>query len=141
MPTLLELSGLAAAGVARRDRALVSSAGTRRRFGPWNRPAFTELPARLDRPPTTAIISEGWKLVRIGGDSGEDERFELYRYREDPTDQIDVAGEHPDVVARLKEQLERFHQFAATARLNDDAATDAMDAEELERLRSLGYVQ
>lgn len=50
----------------------------------WSRPAITELPARPNRRPTSALISEKWKLVRIGVEAPEDARFEHYRYREDP---------------------------------------------------------
>lgn len=139
MPTLLELSGLTVPELAQGQSltSLFGSDGVER----WNRPAITELPAHEGRSIMTALISEGWKLVRIDGDDPESARFELYRYDDDPTDQRDVAEERPEVVARLKDQLERFEQFARTARLDDEAAAQTMDAEELERLRSLGYVK
>ncbi len=44
------------------------------------------------------------------------------------------------VVARLKVQLAAWRQAAEAARLKPDA-THAVSGEELERLRSLGYVQ
>ena len=47
-----------------------------------------------------------------------------------------------EVVERLSEQLEAWHRQAMAERLEaDDDATEGMSAEELERLRSLGYIQ
>jgi arylsulfatase A-like enzyme len=66
MPTLLELSGLPVPDVAQ-GRSLVplmESAGA-----DWRHPAITELPARSStgrtRADMVALISDGWKLVRI----------------------------------------------------------------------------
>lgn len=88
---------------------------------------------------TRSIISDGWKLVRFDG--GDEPRFELYAHRDDPLDQSDVAGEHPEIVERLTEMLDNWRGFAEAARLDDEAATGQIDAAELERLRALGYVQ
>ena len=68
--------------------------------------------------------------------------YELYDHAKDPLDQKDLASEKPEMVERLATQLERWHEWALAARLPSDAeATEALPAEELERLRSLGYVQ
>ena len=54
----------------------------------------------------------------------------------------DVAQENPEVVERLSQQLEQWHEQALAARLpSDDEATSSMSVEELERLRSLGYIR
>ena len=63
------------------------------------------------------------------------------RHRDDPLDQSDVAGEHPEIVERLTEMLDNWRGFAEAARLDDEAATGQIAAAELERLRALGYVQ
>jgi hypothetical protein len=46
------------------------------------------------------------------------------------------------VVERLQKLLEDWHRFAQSARLpTDGEAVEGMSSEQLERLRSLGYVQ
>jgi hypothetical protein len=53
-----------------------------------------------------------------------------------------VAAQHPDVVARLARELQAWRRMAEAARLTPDSALAAtVSAEELERLRALGYVQ
>jgi hypothetical protein len=75
--------------------------------------------------------------VRDGGPE-----FELFDHRKDPLNLHDVAPAHPDVVARLARELEAWRKMAAAARLKPDAALSReVSAEELERLRALGYVQ
>jgi len=52
------------------------------------------------------------------------------------------AARHPEVVARMKTLLEDWRRYAIAARLPSDAeTTETMSSEELERLRSLGYIQ
>lgn len=68
--------------------------------------------------------------------------YELYHHANDPLDQKDLASENQEMVEHLAKQLERWHEWALAARLPSDAeATEGLPAEELERLRSLGYVQ
>jgi hypothetical protein len=45
-----------------------------------------------------------WKLIRFY----EDESLELYDLDADISERNDLAGRHPDTVARLAEQLERW---------------------------------
>ena len=53
----------------------------------------------------------------------------------------DVAPQHPDVVARLSKILVNWMAAAEAARLAPDSeATEALSHDELERLRSLGYL-
>ena len=55
---------------------------------------------------------------------------------------MDLAEKNAEVVERLAKQLEAWHREALAARLEpDDSATEGMTPEELERLRSLGYIQ
>jgi hypothetical protein len=55
---------------------------------------------------------------------------------------VNLAAENPEVVKRLSTLLEDWHKFAESARLPADGEiTEGMSSEELERLRSLGYVQ
>jgi hypothetical protein len=87
-------------------------------------------------------VDGGFKLIRnVGRPPGKPE-FELFRFAEDPLDQEDVSTAHPDVVARLGKELEAWRRAAVAARLKPDPlSTQGMSAEQLERLRALGYVK
>lgn len=112
-----------------------------------SRPAISEWRRRTDQIDSNmvdafSIIEGEWKLVRnVARPDGVPE-FELYRHDTDPLDQKDVAFENPEIVARLAAQLEAWHKWALANRLpSDGEAASDMTSEELERLRSLGYVQ
>ena len=69
-------------------------------------------------------------------------RFELFDHRTDPLDRTDAAASHPDVVSRLAKELAAWRAAPIRARFKPDSATaGALGKEELERLRSLGYIQ
>jgi arylsulfatase A-like enzyme len=148
MPTLLELSGLAVPERAqgRSLLPLVRRVAAGEDLAEWReRPAFTERALRAhegtetDILPGFAIVRGGWKLVRHSRPAPGRPDLELYDHREDPLNLRNVAAEHPEVVNRLAAELERWRQWAEGQRLPaDDAGT--VDAAELERLRSLGYV-
>ena len=91
-----------------------------------------------------SIVLDGWKLVhnvRVP-DGVEVPELELYDHRADPLNQKNVAEENPEIVERLAEQLDAWHKWALENQLpTDDAAAESMSSEELEKLRSLGYVQ
>jgi arylsulfatase A-like enzyme len=159
MPTLLAMSGLAVPPEAQ-GRSLVPLLGRRTgdggtvhadsRADAWtDRPAISEKAQTVDLggpPPrvteSVAILSGGWKLIVNPGRPPGDPEYELYDHRHDPLDQTDVSAEHPDVVKRLARDIEAWRQSAQSARLKPDAdAGRSMSAEELERLRSLGYIQ
>lgn len=157
-PTLLDLSGISKPERAQGDSlvpliAQVADVETEHRWQP--RPVFTE---RKIIPPngnpsariepyqrdvdSYAIIVDGWKLIHNVRYTGDYPGFELYRHDEDPLNLENVASEHPDVVERLASQLADWHEFVTAARLpDDDEAADHMSPAELERLRSLGYIQ
>ncbi len=143
MPTLLELSGLAApAGI----QGASLSPLFRSPRPAWTRPAIIEGSGRPDPTATDAdawaIVHDGWKLVNRPKPPAGRPAFELYDRRTDPLDGTDVAARHPDVVARLARELEAWRSMATQARLKPDAeAVGQMNAEDLERLRALGYVQ
>jgi arylsulfatase A-like enzyme len=89
-----------------------------------------------------AIVDGNWKLVHNVARPPEMPEFELFDFYKDPLDQKNVASEHPDVVERLGKQLEGWKRMAAQAKLKPDSEeTKGMTAEQLERLRSLGYVK
>jgi arylsulfatase A-like enzyme len=150
MPTLLELSGLPAPeGIQGQSLTpLMREAGDGRNWKP--RPAITEKAITDQQAPgppphDTEIyaINDGqWKLVHNRARPRGGPEFELYDFVKDPLNKTDVAAEHPEVVARLAKALEGWRQMAAAARLESDTeATKTLSPEQLQRLRSLGYVR
>lgn len=67
---------------------------------------------------------------------------ELYDVAADPLDQTDLAAEHPTVVRELASRLQAaFAGARPAATTGGDRSTEVpLDAEKLETLRSLGYV-
>jgi hypothetical protein len=88
-----------------------------------------------------ALIDGGWKLMhhitRLDGGP----EYELFDHKNDPLNQKNVAGENPEIVKQLAAKLAEHRQMAQAAALPDAGTAEAASSEELERLRSLGYVQ
>ncbi len=89
-----------------------------------------------------AIILDGWKLnYYIQPIEGHPE-YELYDHRKDPLDQVNLADKHPEIVERLAEELKAWKEKAAAARLTPDSELEKkLTAEQLQHLRSLGYIR
>lgn len=153
MPTILDLAGLTApAGIQGRSLAALLGAGTDGGGRPPSRelPVFTEKaatkPGQGSPPPNDtesyAVVDGGWKLIHNVKPAPGAAEYELYDRRHDPADAANVATSHPDVVARLGAELAGWRTKMLAAKLPpDSAATAAMRPEELQRLKSLGYVQ
>ena len=145
VPTILDLAGIPA--VELHQGASLRPLITGERRGWTDRPAISEWKKRADQKKTDivdafGIIHDGWKLVHNTDRPGGQPEFELFEHRKDPLNLDDVAAEHPEIVARLQKQLETWHSWAQDAKLPSDAeASEGLDSGELERLRSLGYVQ
>ena len=89
-----------------------------------------------------AIIDGDWKLIWNVQRAPETAEFELFEFYRDPLDQKNVAADHPEEVARLAKALEGWRRIAAAAKLKSDAEiAEGMTAEQLEQLRSLGYLK
>jgi arylsulfatase A-like enzyme len=168
MPTLLDYSGLAAPKEAQGQslRALFAGGGVVSAgvsgggASGWKRrpvvaekqpllPSGAPITGAAGEPPehpaaseSYAIIDGDWKLIHHVVRPPEIPEYELFRFLEDPLDAKNVAAEHPEVVKRLAGLLEEWKRGARAARLKSDAeATKGMSAEQLEQLRSLGYVK
>lgn len=149
MPTLLELCGLPIP-TQLQGRSLAPLLDREAASGDWqSRPAITEKAATqsaLGPPPrdteSYAIVSDGWKLIRNTIRPDHRPEFELYDHRNDRLNQTNLAAEHPDIVKQLTEKLAAWQAAAKAARLksDSDAATE-LTADQLERLRALGYIQ
>jgi arylsulfatase A-like enzyme len=113
----------------------------------WPRPAVTEASGRLspteeEHDESFAIAVEGWKLVHHTKRPAGRPEFELFDRKQDPLDQDDLAAKHPDIVERLKKEMQAWRKRAESMRLKSDAQlAGSLSPEELERLRALGYVQ
>lgn len=140
MPTLLELAGVPVPERAQ-GRSLVplwSGQGDQR-----PRPAFVEYRVDGSDEPglhtSFAMVGDRFKLVwNVDAGDGVPEH-ELYDHHADPLDLQDVADEHPETVERMRAELERWRTWAESQKLATDDVSE-MSAEELERLRSLGYL-
>jgi len=118
-PTLLALAGLPADGAL--DGAnLLAAPDLRPRYAetwyPRHQFGFAEL---------RALQTPRWRYILAP-------REELYDWRADPSELHNVASEHPDVVATLKEAL--------TKRVIAPSARGATDAEVASALAALGYL-
>ena len=147
-PTLIQLSGLEVPETMQGQSLvpLLAAEGSQRPEGWRRRPVISErirgLPITNNTSNSTAIVWEGWKLVHNTDRPPGHPEFELFDHASDPWSLVDVADEHPDKVEELAAHLESWRRWVASQRLPTDAElTEAMSGEELERLRSLGYVQ
>jgi arylsulfatase A-like enzyme len=158
MPTLLDASGLGIPEEAQGQTLLPLVAAYRDKEGDaakqaaadlgWEtRPAVLEEHKRKQQGPDAdeddesyAIVFDGWKLIQNVQTRRKPE-FELFNHSADPLDTKDLAGESPDRVETLKTELAWWRRMVDDAKLTDDASTEGMSSEEIQKLRSLGYIQ
>jgi arylsulfatase A-like enzyme len=153
MPTLLELAGVPPPpGIQGRSLVPLLDAGAP---GGASKPAWTPRPAVTEKRPerdpnsptrgdrtSTALALDGYKLIHNSERAPGVPEYELYDARDDPLDQRDLAAEKPEVVERLRAALDAWRARVAEVRLEPESASpESLTPEELERLRSLGYVQ
>jgi arylsulfatase A-like enzyme len=145
-PTLLELNGIAPPSGIQGQSLVPLLTGQ----GQWKkRPAVSE---KQKTSPATGLpaadtesfaIADGeWTLIHNTVRKDGTPEFELYDFIKDPLNKTDLASQHADVVARLSKQLEGWQQMTKAARLKPDSeTTKSLSPEQLQRLRSLGYVR
>jgi arylsulfatase A-like enzyme len=128
-PTLLELAGISPpAGMQGRSLAPTVRQPRRR---PVSRPALSMSPFYgVQR----SIALEDWHLI-VTRDSG---RLELFRYRQDPTEAVDLVA--TEAAARERLALELKSSFAST---RGQGLVEPLEpsAEARARLRALGYLR
>ena len=127
MPTVLDLFGVATAGIDGVSLAQVATAsGTDPRLEVY---AESMYPRRFGWAPLRSLRADRYKVI-------DAPRAELYDLARDPTEKHNVLTEHPRVAAAM---LQRLRSFDA-----GEQATPARDAEVdtevLNRIASLGYV-
>lgn len=148
MPTLLDLSGLRAPEAAQGQSLRPLLGGASPAAGTWNRrPAIAEKqPMNGTEHPNAgeayAIIEGRWKLIHNVARPPDKPEYELFDFHADPLDQKNLAALNPQVVQKLATELGKWQTWAVAARLKPDAeAAKGMSAEQLEQLRSLGYIK
>jgi arylsulfatase A-like enzyme len=137
-PTLVDGLGLPA-GIGFQGRSLLPTVFDRASL---ERPiyAYTRGISDGTRPPRPehSLESSGWKALVQEAGSGT----RMYRVAEDPIEQRDLAAEDP-ARALLLEQTARL-QAALNRRILETlgaAEAEELDAETIEQLRALGYLQ
>ena len=89
-----------------------------------------------------AIVRDGWKLIRNEYRVEGQPEFELFDHKADRLNLKNVADENPEVVAELAAAIDEWHEEVNAEKLATDAEFAASaSAEDLERLRSLGYLR
>jgi arylsulfatase A-like enzyme len=157
MPTLLDFSRLShPKGIQGQSLVPLLALKGGPQAAEWRRrPAITEktvmsLPADAPDPANErdtswesfAINDGDWKLIRHTVRPTGRPEYELFDAKRDLLDQHDVASEHADVVQRLAKALDGWHQMAKAAKLKPDAeATKSMTPEQVQKLKSLGYLK
>lgn len=131
-PTLVELLGLPDPG-ALRGESLVPLLERKTKAAP--RPFVAEL--NLDGRRLTSIRWGDWRLIWDSGAAGVGKLYELSR---DPTESTDLSRQRPDVALALSDSLARWRAGLPPLPV-DLKDSPAMDAELIERLRSLGYIR
>ncbi|HSC29719.1 MAG TPA: sulfatase-like hydrolase/transferase, partial [Vicinamibacterales bacterium] len=116
--------------------------------GSWRRrPAILEkqpmgMPGHPASTEAYAIVDGEWKLIHNRVRPPDRPEFELFHAVRDPLDQKNVAADHPDVVQRLAKAIDGWHAMAVAARLKPDSEEAGnLTPEQLQRLRSLGYIR
>lgn len=118
------------------------------RYGWSRRAVFSEKAEATHRgspPPrdleSYAVILDGWKLIHNIQAPDDRPEFELFRHAEDPLNLENVGADHPEVVDRLRAEIDSWRETTLAARLPEEVDTQGLSPEELERLRGLGYIQ
>jgi arylsulfatase A-like enzyme len=154
MPTMLDLTGIAHPQGLQGQTLQPFLAPSAPTGGSGSWPGWTPRPAISERVPnmptprpdnnreSVAIIDGNWKLIHNTTRPPNLPEFELFDYAKDPLNKQNLAADHPDVVTRLSKAIAGWRQMAIAARLKSDAeSTKGLSAEELQRLRSLGYIR
>jgi len=142
MPTVIELSGLPAP--AEMQGQSLMPLINKSTDGEWRpQPAISEnVTSKSGDLLATAISSGEWRLIHNTVIPNADRpEYELFDRRADPLNLQNIAAEHADVVERMKQELEQWRESAVAAKLSAEDSTADMTPQEIEKLKSLGYLQ
>ena len=128
VPTLLELLEIDGSGVVTQAESIAGLLHSQR---PQTAPVFLE--GDHDRNYTAVVMNE-FKLIR----NTTTQRIELYQLTDDPHESQNLAESHLAMVSEFLGILDRAETMAASRTY--EPQDYAISAEELEKLRSLGYL-
>ncbi|MEM6345530.1 MAG: arylsulfatase [Bacteroidota bacterium] len=57
-----------------------------------------------------AVLMDPWKGVRLGVNQNPKAPIELYNLQDDPSEQSNIAAQHPNIVAQIEEIMEISHE-------------------------------
>ena len=136
-PTLLGLAGLVPLPTMtgmdlRKESPDTSAARVFETYG-GSVPKGEDVRAALaNRPPRRqGIIESGWKFIR-----NEDGSRELYHIAEDPGEEANLIGAHPERAKALEQALEAWHQTTP----RNQSSADNLSEEDLKMLEAQGYL-
>jgi arylsulfatase A-like enzyme len=150
LPTLLELAGVAAPEVieGRSLLASLSGSGAGSRFP--DEPSFAHVVTmrmRLDDAVmadpavvgTLSVMRGAWKCVVQDYASHKEPSVALFELAADPRELVDVAAEHPEMARSMEAEARTWWRERRAGA--GDAAASVPDAEAVEQLRALGYLE
>ena len=139
LPTLIELCGLQAPEAELQGRSLVPLL----RGMPDPEPEAEFVLGEVMYPSKVEAVSyqtDGWKLIWILQDArGKKDVWELYYTAHDGREKTNVLPLHPKFVAALRQTMDELRKDYTAKQV--EGAKSMLDAETLEALRSLGYVE
>lgn len=125
LPTLVELAG--AEPPLTRGRSLLQ---------PGSSVVLSEqLRKHSAFPRQQSLVKDGWKLVH----TFKDDRYELFRVEGDPLDTKPLQAQEVELVGELKSRLRE--ELEASPRGTHQVVSRTLSKQEIERLRSLGYIE
>ncbi len=93
-----------------------------------------------ERNVITSIRTDRWKLILTKeGSPRMHAPVQLFDIREDPGERSNVAGQYPDVVRMLQEQLQKIKHEAQRQAYKEQKKS--IDSQTQDRLKALGYVE
>ena len=140
LPTLLDLAGLPAAEVSQGHSLAPLLRGERMRVRPVVLDEFRVDEASGEMIGNLEIVGGRWGAVHPF--FPEVPRLLLYDLEKDPLATRAVNDEHPELVAKYREILQRqWEAHRALSRRFGEAGEAAVTPEQLEQLKALGYIQ
>jgi len=111
MPTLAALTGSEKGLPQKTDGMDISPLFFGHDIDTDNRPLYWEFPGKQ-----RALRWNGWKAVSVG----KNKPLELYRIKDDPYEQHDLANEHPDLLKRMEMMMQKLRTPSPNYPIDDE---------------------